>query len=100
MIWVALTTTTPVARAAPKFTAVAPVRSVPVIVTAVPPVSGPAEGEMPVMVGATAAEATDVGTNKASSTLSTPTRPKLRIFVICPSLAAWRHVGSSMDDSA
>jgi hypothetical protein len=45
-------TVTPVAALDPKLTAVAPVRSVPVIVTDVPPVAGPAEGDTAVTVGA------------------------------------------------
>ena len=48
---VALLTTTPVAAWAPKWTAVAPVRLVPVMVTEVPPVVGPDEGLTPVTVG-------------------------------------------------
>jgi hypothetical protein len=45
-------TVIPVAAAAPKVTAVAPVNPVPVIVTVVPPVVGPAVGEIDVTVGA------------------------------------------------
>ena len=41
-----------VALVAPNFTAVAPVNPVPVIVTDVPPVVGPAVGEIDVTVGA------------------------------------------------
>jgi len=41
----------PVAAVAPNFTAVAPARFVPVSVTDVPPAVGPAEGEIPVIVG-------------------------------------------------
>ena len=52
VIWVAELTVNPVAGVAPKFTAVAPVRLVPVIVTDVPPVVGPAVGEIDVTVGA------------------------------------------------
>ena len=40
-----------VAFVAPKVTAVAPVRFVPVMVTVVPPAVGPAPGETEVMVG-------------------------------------------------
>jgi hypothetical protein len=49
---VSLTTVTSMAAWVPKLTAVAPVRAVPVIVTTVPPASGPAVGEIPVTVGA------------------------------------------------
>ena len=41
----------PVAAVAPKLTAVAPVKLVPVIVTLVPPVAGPLVGETDVTVG-------------------------------------------------
>jgi hypothetical protein len=50
---VALLTTTPVAALAPKWTAVAPVREVPVMVTLVPPATGPAPGATFVTVGPT-----------------------------------------------
>ena len=46
------TTVTPVAAVAPKSTAVAPVKPVPVIVTDVPPATGPLVGLTPVTVGA------------------------------------------------
>ena len=49
---VALMTVKLVAAVEPKLTAVAPVRVAPVIVTNVPPPSGPAVGEMAVTVGA------------------------------------------------
>jgi hypothetical protein len=52
VIDVALLTTTPVAALAPKWTAVAPVKLVPVMVTLVPPAAGPDVGLMPVTVGA------------------------------------------------
>ena len=52
VIVVSLTTVTPVAAVVPKFTAVAPVKPVPVIVTGVPPASGPLVGLMPVTAGA------------------------------------------------
>ena len=42
----------PVAGVAPNVTAVTPVKLVPVIVTVVPPVTGPAVGEIEVTVGA------------------------------------------------
>jgi hypothetical protein len=48
---VALTTVNEVAAVDPKLTAVAPVRTVPVIVTVFPPPSRPAVGEIPVTVG-------------------------------------------------
>ena len=51
VIDVAEFTVTKVAFAAPNFTAVAPVRFVPVMVTVVPPNVGPAVGEMEVTVG-------------------------------------------------
>jgi hypothetical protein len=51
VIWVALFTVIPVPLVAPNWTAVAPVKFVPVIVTAVPPVVGPLVGVIPVMVG-------------------------------------------------
>ena len=51
VIWVAELTVTPVAAVAPKVTAVAPVKPVPVIVTVEPPVCGPAVGESEVTVG-------------------------------------------------
>nr|MCA1071700.1 hypothetical protein [Delftia acidovorans] len=49
---VALLTVKPPAAVAPKVTAVAPVKFVPVRVTEVPPAVGPAVGEMEVSVGA------------------------------------------------
>jgi hypothetical protein len=49
---VALLTTTPVAALAPKWTAVAPVNPVPVMVTLVPPAAGPDDGLTEVTVGA------------------------------------------------
>ena len=51
VIWVAELTVKPVAGVAPKLTAVAPVKFVPVIVTDVPPVAGPEVGEIDVTVG-------------------------------------------------
>ncbi len=51
MICVALLTVKPVAAVAPKVTAVAPPRLVPVRVTVVPPACGPLVGEMDVTVG-------------------------------------------------
>ena len=51
MIWVAETTVTPVAAVAPKVTAVAPEKLRPVIVTVVPPASGPDVGEIDVTDG-------------------------------------------------
>lgn len=51
VIDVALLTVKLVALLAPNFTAVAPVKLVPVIVTDVPPVVGPAGGLTPVTVG-------------------------------------------------
>ncbi len=52
VICVALSTTNPVAGVLPKLTAVAPVKSVPVSVTDVPPVVTPLDGLNPVTVGA------------------------------------------------
>ena len=52
VIWVALLTVKPVALVAPKRTAVAPLKFVPVMVTVVPPVAGPDVGEMLLTVGA------------------------------------------------
>nr|MCA1071701.1 hypothetical protein [Delftia acidovorans] len=52
VIWVVLLTVKPVAAVAPKVTAVAPVKFVPVRVTEVPPAVGPAVGEMDDTVGA------------------------------------------------
>jgi hypothetical protein len=54
VIWVALFTVKVVALVPPNWTAVAPVKFVPVIVTAVPPVVVPLVGVIPVMVGAEA----------------------------------------------
>ena len=51
VIVVALTTVKLVAAVVPKSTAVAPVKSVPVIVTIVPPAGGPAVGLRPVTAG-------------------------------------------------
>ena len=51
VICVAELTVKPVAAVAPKVTAVAPLKFVPVMVTVVPPAVGPAVGEMLVMVG-------------------------------------------------
>ena len=55
VIEVALSTVTRWRRSAPKFTAVAPVKLVPVMVTVVPPAVGPEVGLTPVTVGAAAA---------------------------------------------
>ena len=52
VIWVAELTVKPVAGVAPKLTAVAPLKFVPVIVTVVPPATGPEVGEIDVTVGA------------------------------------------------
>ena len=52
VIWVALLTVKPAAAVAPKVTAVAPLRLVPVMTTDVPPDVGPAVGETAVTVGA------------------------------------------------
>ncbi len=52
VIWVALTTVKLVAAVAPKATAVAPVKPVPVITTLVPPPLPPEAGAIPVTVGA------------------------------------------------
>ena len=52
VIDVSLLTVKPVAAVAPKFTAVAPVNPVPVIVTDVPPAAGPLLGVTLVTVGA------------------------------------------------
>ncbi|KRB26616.1 hypothetical protein ASD94_14060 [Acidovorax sp. Root70] len=49
---VAELTVKPVAAVAPKVTAVAALRFVPVIVTVVPPIAGPAVGDIDVTVGA------------------------------------------------
>nr|WP_218003060.1 hypothetical protein [Nocardia asiatica] len=51
MIWVSELTVNEVAGVAPKFTAVAPVRPVPVMTTVVPPASTPAFGATAVTVG-------------------------------------------------
>ena len=51
VIWVAELTVKAAAGVAPKLTAVAPVKFVPVIVTDVPPVAGPEVGEIDVTVG-------------------------------------------------
>ena len=51
VIWVAEFTVKPVAGVAPKLTAVAPLKFVPVIITDVPPEVGPAVGEIDVTVG-------------------------------------------------
>jgi hypothetical protein len=51
VIEVALTTETPVAAMPSKVTAVVPVKFVPVIVTLVPPATGPVDGAMLVNVG-------------------------------------------------
>ena len=52
VIWVGELTVKPVAGVAPKLTAVAAVKLVPVMVTLVPPVVGPAVGEIEATVGA------------------------------------------------
>ncbi|KRB26617.1 hypothetical protein ASD94_14065 [Acidovorax sp. Root70] len=52
VICVAELTVKPVAAVAPKVTAVVPARFVPVTITDVPPVIGPAVGEIDVTVGA------------------------------------------------
>src|SRR5690242_18082577 len=51
VIWVGLSTLKSVAAVVPKSTSVAPERSVPVIVTLVPPASGPEVGLMPLTAG-------------------------------------------------
>jgi hypothetical protein len=51
VIWVSLTTLKLAAAVGPKFTAVAPVKLVPVIVTVVPPVASPDVGEIDVTMG-------------------------------------------------
>ena len=55
VILVSLTTITLAAAAPPMVTAVAPVKSVPVMVMGVPPFAAPVAGEILVTVGATAA---------------------------------------------
>ena len=52
VIWVAELTVKPVAGVAPKVTAVAPEKLVPVMVTVVPPAPGPDVGEIELTVGA------------------------------------------------
>ncbi len=52
VIWVAELTVKLAAAVAPNFTAVAPVKLVPVMTTLVPPVAGPDVGARPVTVGA------------------------------------------------
>ena len=51
VIWVAELTVNPVAADPPKVTAVAPEKFVPVMITAVPPVCGPAVDERELTVG-------------------------------------------------
>ena len=51
VIWVLLTTTTFVAAAPPNVTVGPAAKFVPVMVTAVPPATGPILGDMPVTVG-------------------------------------------------
>jgi len=51
VIWVAELTVKAVAAVPPKFTAVAPVKLVPVMTTLVPPASGPDVGEIDVTAG-------------------------------------------------
>jgi hypothetical protein len=55
VIWVALLTVKDLAAVLPNLTMVAPVRLLPVIVTLVPPVVGPAFGSTDVTVGAASA---------------------------------------------
>ena len=55
VIWVSLTTVKDVAATDPKFTAVAPVKPVPPMVTVVPPAVAPLFGEIPEMLGAVGA---------------------------------------------
>ncbi|MNM52518.1 hypothetical protein D3C81_635970 [compost metagenome] len=52
VICVALFTVKPEAAVAPKVTAVVPLNPVPLMMTEVPPVVGPAVGEMPLTAGA------------------------------------------------
>ncbi|MNF05498.1 hypothetical protein D3C80_2052420 [compost metagenome] len=52
VICVALLTVKPLAAVAPKVTAVAPEKLVPLMITFVPPAAGPAVGEIEVTVGA------------------------------------------------
>ncbi|MNL60507.1 hypothetical protein D3C87_1843240 [compost metagenome] len=52
VIWVALLTVKAAADVAPKVTAVAPEKLVPLMVTVVPPAEGPLVGEIDVTVGA------------------------------------------------
>jgi hypothetical protein len=55
VIWVALLTVNEVAAVLPNLTMVAPVKLLPVIVTLVPPMVGPAFGPIDVTVGAASA---------------------------------------------
>lgn len=64
-IVVSVSTTTPVPGVAPKLTPVAPVKPVPVIVTAVPPLFGPPLGESEVTVGTGKLMATVTGASLA-----------------------------------
>ena len=60
VIVLALTTETPVAACPPNLTRVAPIRFVPEMVTAVPPIVGPEAGAMLVNVGASIANAAEI----------------------------------------
>ena len=53
-----------VARFVPKYTAVAPVKPVPVIVTVVPPATGPDAGLTPLIVGGDVSELVELGNNR------------------------------------
>jgi hypothetical protein len=73
VIDVSLFTTTPVAALLPKATAVAPVRLVPVMVTEVPPASGPEVGLIEATLGTAelAAWAMAIGPGRPPSTVET-----------------------------
>jgi hypothetical protein len=89
VICVAEFTVKPVAAVAPNVTAVAPDRFVPVNVTVVPPVVGPAVGEMLVIVGApmnvywSAADVADVPPAVVTLTSTVPALPAGAVAVIC-----------------
>ncbi len=60
VIWVELSTVNEGATMSPKLTVVAPVKSAPVIVTLVPPLTVPVDGLTPVTVGATGGAAAQI----------------------------------------
>ena len=101
MIWVS-EATEKVAGTRPKVTSVAPVKPEPSIVTAVPPVTGPLEGETPVTLGAVRERAASVTTvwpwDREKVADRAPVRPRLEASLardpVPPAQAGTRSAGT------